>query len=146
MMKEKNERTVVVQVCEFLWPKEVKLVQDSLSLRYHNNPHLEEVKKHPTPMFRYPIINNLEILWKILDQLDAKSIIIFASTIPSLANDDIFIDLKEWYDIHPDLAKVAEFWLGPYVIPSEPVFQQCNWKKLASPYICKMVWIERAIS
>lgn len=126
MTDENSERTVVVQVCEFLWPKEVKLVQDSLFPRYANNPRLEELKKHPTPMFRYPIINDREILWKILDQLDAKSIINFASTIPALANDDVFIDLKEWYDIRPDLAAVAEFWSGPYVIPEEPALQERN--------------------
>lgn len=117
---------MVVQVCEFLRPKEVEVVEKSVYPYYTDHPRIKELKKHPTPMFRYPIISDHTLLWKILDQLDAQSILNFVSNVPSLASDDAFKELKEWYDIRPDLAEreaeLADFWDGPYQFPSEPVF------------------------
>lgn len=125
-MEDGKISSMLVQVCEFLRPKDVELVQASVSPLYSGHPRIEELKKHPTPMFRYPIVSDRNLLWKILDQLDAKSIINFASTIPVLGSDDTFKELKEWYDIRPDLAEreaqLADFWDGPYQFPGEPIF------------------------
>jgi len=119
--------SMVIPVCEYLWPCDVKLVQDSLSPIFDDHPRMSELKLHPTPLFRYSILKDgelmdRELMWKILDQLDARSILNFASLIPALRDDKVFKDLKEWYELGPDLAAFADFWDGPYEIPSEPVF------------------------
>lgn len=94
-----NMSSMVLQVCEFLWPRDVEHVQRSLSPLYDNHPRMSELKKHPTPMFRFDIVTNRTLVWKILDQLDAQSILNFASLIPALRDDNVFVDLKEWFDI-----------------------------------------------
>jgi len=130
MQEEGKLSSLVIQVCEFLPPKEVSHVQNSVHPLYANHPRIEELKKHPTPMFRFPIITDRILLWKILDRLDAKSILNFVSTVPVLLSDDAFKELKEWYDIRPELAEreaeLADFWDGPYKFPSEPVFRDTS--------------------
>ena len=118
----KDMSSMVLPVCEYLWPRDVKLVQKSLSPIFDDHPRITELKLHPTPLFRYDIVKDRELMWKILDQLDAGSILNFASLIPALRDDKVFQDLKEWFDISPDLAELSDFWDGPYEIPSEPVF------------------------